>query len=157
LAKRSDRAVGNLEDSLLDEYLEFCQQALVGQQQAGQPGKADDIVRDHFPIEHYARGEATAEVKKSPRTGVRAGKLVSGLAEEKAVRPGENYAIWNSRDVFGTLAKESAAAVGWGAKRVGIGEGYLGEVVEAYERRFVRWWEGERRREKGEDENRDRG
>jgi RNA polymerase I-specific transcription initiation factor RRN7 len=126
--------------------LEFCQHALVGQEQQG---RADDIARDHFPIKHYARGEATAEAARSPRPSLGAGKLASGLTEEKRPRPGEDHSIWNSRDVFGTLAKEYAAVVGWGGKRVGIGAGYLGAVVEAYERRIARWWEGTGRRETG--------
>lgn len=68
----------------------------------------------------------------------------------RILRPAENYTIWNSRDVFGTLADDYAAVLGRAAKWIRIGEAYLSGVVELYERRFVRWWETERRREKGE-------
>lgn len=78
-----------------------------------------------------------------------AGVLAEDL-EAKSLRPAENYAIWNSRDVFGTLAEDFGALLGRAAKRIRIGEDYLGGVVERYERRFVRWWEEEKRREKGE-------
>lgn len=93
-------------------------------------------------------GSRSVETKPS-RVAVPAGALSDGL-EANALRPGEDYTIWNSRDVFGTLAEEYGAVLGRGAKCVRTGEDYLGGVVELYERRFVRWWEEEKRREKGE-------
>ncbi|KAF7775991.1 hypothetical protein Agabi119p4_4384 [Agaricus bisporus var. burnettii] len=112
-SSESDITISNLDDGLLDEYLGFCQHALLGQQQQpGKLGSADDIARNLFPVEHDARRETTIEVEELPKIRLRAGKLDRGLTGEKAARPGESYAIWNSRDAFGTLASEYGAVVG---------------------------------------------
>lgn len=68
--------------------------------------------------------------------------------EPKCLRPSEEYAIWRSRDVLGTLAEELRTVIKRAAKCIRTGEGYLGVVVEYYERRIVRWREEEKRQEK---------
>lgn len=76
-----------------------------------------------------------------------------GELETKALHPAEDYTIWSSRDVFGTPAEDYGAVLGRAAKCVRIREDYLSGVVELYERRFVRWWEEEKRREKEENDS----
>jgi len=76
---------------------------------------------------------------KPLRGAGRATTLTDGC--EPKCRPSEDYAIWRSRDVLGTLAEELRTVIGRAAKCIRIGEDYLGGVVEYYERRIVRWWE----------------
>ncbi|KAJ3555541.1 hypothetical protein NP233_g12182 [Leucocoprinus birnbaumii] len=137
-------AVGDLNESLLDDYLGFCEQALLGTENSS----SDIIAANQFPVSGSTLRSQIDEIKPS-RGAMPAGVLAEDL-EAKSLRPAENYAIWNSRDVFGTLAEDFGALLGRAAKRIRIGEDYLGGVVERYERRFVRWWEEEKRREKGE-------
>jgi len=81
---------------------------------------------------------------KPLRGAVPATTLTDGC-EPKCLRPSEDYTIWRSRDVLGTLAEELRTVTGRAAKCIRIGEDYLGGVVEYYERRIVRWWEEKRR------------
>jgi len=81
---------------------------------------------------------------KPLRGAVPAITLTDGC-ESKCLRPCEDYTIWRSRDVLGTLAEELRTVTGRAAKCIRIGEDYLGGVVEYYERRIVRWWEEKRR------------
>ncbi|KXN89663.1 RNA polymerase I-specific transcription initiation factor rrn7 [Leucoagaricus sp. SymC.cos] len=136
-------AVGDLSETLLDEYLRFCEHALLGQDK----GSNDIIVTNHFPVSRDTLGSYSDKVKAS-RPITPAGVLVDDLGS-KRLRPAEQYTIWNPRDVFGTVAEDYGAVLGRAARWIRTGEDYLSGVVELYERRFVRWWEDEKRREKG--------
>lgn len=111
----------------------------------------DTVKKNHFPLDYDTSNGGLVEVKLS-RPGMPAGTPTeeSQGASARRLRPAEDYTIWNSRDVFGTLARDYGVVLGRAAKWIRTGEDYLGEVVELYERRFVRWWESEKRREKGE-------
>jgi RNA polymerase I-specific transcription initiation factor RRN7 len=112
-------------------------------------GSNDIITTNYFPISHGTLNISVAEAKLS-RTAMPAGAIMDA-AEAKILHPAEDYAIWNSRDVFGTLAEDYGTVLGRAAKWIRTGEDYLSGVVELYERRFVRWWEEEKRREKEEE------
>jgi len=58
------------------------------------------------------------------------------------LRPGEEYALCQSAE----MPDGYAAVVGRAAEWVGVREEYVRAVVESYERRLWRWWQGERRR-----------
>lgn len=73
--------------------------------------------------------------------------------DEEGLRPGEGYRIYHSRDVMGTLPEDYEMVLARGARWTGVEEEYLGGVVEKYERRVIRWFEGQRRR----DRDRNRG
>ncbi|KAF9446946.1 hypothetical protein P691DRAFT_803239 [Macrolepiota fuliginosa MF-IS2] len=140
-------AIGDLDERHLDEYMDFCQHALLGPESS-----SDDIVmKNHFPIN---RGKARSGLveAKSPRPELPAGVLAAEFEDAgvRRLRPAEDHTIWNARDVFGTLAEDYESVLKRAAKRVRTEETYLSGVVELYERRFVRWWEKEKRREKGE-------
>lgn len=138
-------AVADLNESLLDDYLEFCECALLGTESSSH----DIIATNHFPVSNGSASRSqTLEAKPSWRA-MPAGVLADN-AEAKSLRPAEDFTIWNSRDVFGTLAEDYGTLLGRAAQCIRIGENSLGGVVELYERRFVRWWEEEKRREKGE-------
>lgn len=58
----------------------------------------------------------------------------------EVLRPGEEHAVWNSRDVLGTLPEEYRIVLDRGARWVGVEAEYLGGVIEQHERGVVRWW-----------------
>jgi RNA polymerase I-specific transcription initiation factor RRN7 len=65
---------------------------------------------------------------------------------EKVAVPGESFTIFNARDIFGILPNEYVLVVGRAGRWAGVSDEYLSGVVENYERRVVRWWEGDKRR-----------
>lgn len=108
----------------------------------------DIVVENHFPIGHRGLGVWRFEGGTSC-SGLPAGILegdIEGITG-KRLRPAEGYAIWNSRDVFGTLAEDYEIVLSRAAKWTRTGQEYLSGVLELYERRFVRWWENEKEQE----------
>ena len=71
--------------------------------------------------------------------------LNQGDAED-AVLPGQSYTIFSALDVLGTLPEEYELVVSRASRWAGVPGQYLSSVVENFERRVVRWWEGEKRR-----------
>lgn len=65
--------------------------------------------------------------------------------DQKPLRPGENYAIYNSRDVLGTMPEEVEQVIEHGAKWAKVETEYVCGVAEKYERRLLRWWKREKR------------
>lgn len=65
---------------------------------------------------------------------------------EDAILSGESYTIFNARDVFGTLPEEYELVISRAARWAGVPGEYLSGVIEKFERRVVRWWDGEKRR-----------
>ena len=74
--------------------------------------------------------------------------------------PGQAYAIFDTKDVLGVLPPELDLVVRQAAKWAGVEEELVCGVVERYERRLVRWWDGrkqkERKRGKGKGKARER-
>ena len=100
---------------------------------------------NHFPIGR--RRVAVCRVEGGPSCSGLPASVLEEDAEgrtAKRLRPAEGYAIWNSRDVFGTLAEDYETVIGRAAKWTRTGQEYLSGVVEMYERRFVRLWEDEK-------------
>jgi RNA polymerase I-specific transcription initiation factor RRN7 len=63
-----------------------------------------------------------------------------------AMLPGQPYTIFNARDVLGTLPEEYELVVSRAARWAGVPDEYLSSVIERFERRVVRWWDGEKKR-----------
>lgn len=61
-------------------------------------------------------------------------------------KAGEGYTVYNTQDVLGTVPEDYALVVGRAAQWTGVDAEYIYGVVERYERRLVRWWDGMRRR-----------
>lgn len=99
------------------------------------------MLDEHFPVDSrrgcdrkQVDAEARQEAPLLPATEM--GRNKRGKA---GLKPGEEYRIWNARDVLGTLPAEYSLVLGRGAGWVGVSCEYLGAVVEKYERRIVRW------------------
>ncbi|TRM67736.1 hypothetical protein BD626DRAFT_479667 [Schizophyllum amplum] len=136
------RSVATFDDASVDAYLAFCEKALLGPRDEGSGRLAEFFPR--APRES-GLGAGKPERREEGRV-LRAGIASHGASE---ARPGEQYPVYNARDVLGTLPGPLGLVVARGAQWVGVPETYVGGVVEKYERRFVRWWQTERRRSRG--------
>lgn len=61
---------------------------------------------------------------------------------------GEQYAIYNTQDILGSLPDDLNLVISRAAKWAGVDEVYLSGVVERFERRVVRWWDNRRKQER---------
>lgn len=65
-----------------------------------------------------------------------------------ALRPGQNYPIYNTQDILGTVSEDLELVVARAARWAGVDEDYVLGVVERFERRVLRWWENVKRKER---------
>jgi len=140
--------VADLTEHMTDEYLDFCHRALV----RPEDGKTAErnILEDYFPLaigNSISEDNMVHDVPSYPK--LPSNDLNHGDAED-AVLPGQSYTIFSALDVLGTLPEEYELVVSRASRWAGVPEEYLSSVVEKFERRVVRWWEGEKRREKEE-------
>jgi RNA polymerase I-specific transcription initiation factor RRN7 len=95
---------------------------------------------EHFPVVVSGRGcdrdQVAAEARQEALPATEMGKNKRG---KTGLKPGEEYRIWNARDVLGTLPGEYCLVLERAAGWVGVSCEYLGAVVEKYEKRIVRW------------------
>ncbi|OBZ70088.1 hypothetical protein A0H81_09999 [Grifola frondosa] len=71
-------------------------------------------------------------------------------ASEEALHPGQCYVIYNTLDLLGSLPEEYELVISRAARWAGVDDDYVCGVVERFERRLVRWWDGVRRKERRE-------
>ncbi|TFY64273.1 hypothetical protein EVG20_g5993 [Dentipellis fragilis] len=138
---KSNMATACLDDSMIDEYLRFCEKALLGH---GVAGTELRVIAEYFPLGSRASesssptdGESTAGVRRE--NALKAAQPAEDATDEE---PGAAYTIYNSGDVLGTVSEEYETVVGRAARATGVGDEYMGGVVEKYERRLARWWDG---------------
>jgi len=136
---RSDMhmSVADLTGELTDEYLNFCERALV--RPKDDRSGVRNILEDYFPV-----GTNKATEVNIPREVPGKPKLPANLPNENdaegAGYPGEWYSILNGGDVLGTAAETYEQVVRRGSGWAGVDEEYMSRVVEKYEWRVVRWW-----------------
>ena len=88
---------------------------------------------EHFPLRKAAVRDGVKKTRT--RGGLAAAEMAEGT---QALRPGEEYRIWNAGDVFGAVPRDYAAVLERGARWVGVSEEYLEGVVSKYEKRVGR-------------------
>lgn len=131
---RNAMQIGELSEAMLDDYLLFCEKALLVP-----GGDEDGTLRDYFPLEEGHGSRVTMEAGHDRTRGA----LRAAVAVEEGfevLRPGEEHGVWNSRDVLGTLPEEYRIVLDRGARWVGVEAEYLGGVIEQHERGAARWW-----------------
>ncbi|KAI5893499.1 uncharacterized protein SCHCODRAFT_01140856 [Schizophyllum commune H4-8] len=137
----NNRSVAAFDDASVDAYLAFCEKALLGPRDEGTGRLAE-----FFPLEKREALSAGKPDRRAEARVLHAGKVSH---EGNGNRPGEHYPVFSARDVLGTLPQPLGLVVARGARWVGVPEAHVGGVVEKYERRFVRWWQTDRRRSRG--------
>ncbi|KAJ7047279.1 hypothetical protein C8F04DRAFT_1058314 [Mycena alexandri] len=120
---RTAMAIEDLSEDTVDEYLAFCERALVG------PG--NDVLDRYFPfpeMDETAKGASAAE---GITFGLRPTR-VQDAEEEAVLRPGARYTHGDGGEMPDAYAAVVGRAAGW----VGVREEYLRGVVLSYERRI---------------------
>ena len=113
---------------------------------------ARNATTDHFPL-HAEKGQASSapQACKEAERPLRAFKTANDIrADEDVLRPGEQYAIYNTQDILGSLPEDLEFVIGAAARWAGVESTYVLGVVERFERRIARWWDTTRRKERGE-------
>ncbi|KAI9063267.1 hypothetical protein FKP32DRAFT_1572264 [Trametes sanguinea] len=138
----------DMDDKLLDEYLAFCEKALLPREDRM---PARNVTTDHFPL-----GESRTlppEAGEESSGGVLAQPAMSANAVDdrpEVLRPGQGYHIYNTQDILGTVPDELDAVVSRAAQWAGVDQDYVLGVVERFERRVMRWLESVKRKERSE-------
>ncbi|KAH9951607.1 hypothetical protein B0H21DRAFT_775794 [Amylocystis lapponica] len=130
----SQMTVLDLSNAELDSYLDFCERILL---------PPEDRRTGHgAPPPDSGQGPLPAEFPKLSANVIEAG--------DRAMRPGECYNIYSTADVLGSVPADYEAVVRRAGHWAGVDEDYVCGVVERFERRFVRWWDGVKRQEREE-------
>ncbi|KDQ64561.1 hypothetical protein JAAARDRAFT_52507 [Jaapia argillacea MUCL 33604] len=154
LTSTSQMNVIELDSGQLDAYLDFCDKALLGTRDF----KQEPSVLSHlFPLKR-TNPEAPENPILKPQHPSLSASVPDNTKNGDELRPGESYRIYNARDIFGTLPGEYETVVQRGGRWAGVSDECVNAIVERFERRLVRWWEGVKRQEKRKSagENRER-
>ncbi|KAJ3882909.1 hypothetical protein F5051DRAFT_318721 [Lentinula edodes] len=121
----------SVNDEILDEYLTFCERILL---RPGEDGLQKQMLANYFPLNLGPSIVITGEGSPSLSAPLRRGPPVQGPSNT-FMMPGEEYTIFHSRDIFGSVPEEYEMLVRRGSNLVGIPEDYIDSLVEKYERR----------------------
>ncbi|PBK72694.1 hypothetical protein ARMSODRAFT_953094 [Armillaria solidipes] len=136
-SSESQMSVGDLNDVMLDEYVSFCERALLGGENDG-----DGVVAKYFPL----KGREWKDLPDS-ETAIPCGKMQGSRPDEdgKGVRPGEKYKVFIGTDSGGSVATGLEALVRRGAGYIKVSEEDIFSVTERCERRLLSWWKKQRK------------
>ncbi|KAH9853495.1 hypothetical protein C2E23DRAFT_107671 [Lenzites betulinus] len=140
------RSALDMDDHMIDDYLEFCEKALL-------PRKdrlpARNITTDYFPLAETAAPSLTDDEAVHPgHSNEPAMNAPSVDWTPDALRPGQDYHIYNTQDILGTVPEHLELVVSRAAQWAGVDDDYVLGVVERFERRVVSWMERVKRKER---------
>ncbi|OSD04228.1 hypothetical protein PYCCODRAFT_1387083 [Trametes coccinea BRFM310] len=138
----------DMNDRMLDEYLRFCEKALLPREDQM---STRNVTTDHFPL-----GEGrTSPLEmfdesfgEDPTPPAMSANAVDDRPD--VLGPGQDYHIYNTQDILGTVPDDLEAVVSRAAQWAGMDQDYVLGVVERFERRVLRWLESLKRKERGE-------
>ncbi|KAI0719577.1 hypothetical protein C8T65DRAFT_706255 [Cerioporus squamosus] len=145
------RSALDMDDKMLDDYLAFCEKALLPREDRLPPRNA---TTDQFPLGRPSRPptptgpsdqEQPTEGDGFPGVNMSANSIDT---KSDVLRPGEQYTIYNTQDILGSLPDDMELVIARAAKWAGVDDAYVSGVVERFERRVVRWWDNAKRRER---------
>lgn len=135
-------SVGDLKEEEIDEYLDFCEEALLGTDQENQAPE-NGMVNGRFPLQGRTN---EYQARSSDRNNLTQGRRILPMTATsvrpggKGMPPGKDYWIWSGRDVLGVLPSELWETTKRGGQWGGVDEEYICSLVEKYEERLFRWW-----------------
>ncbi|KAK0230899.1 hypothetical protein IW262DRAFT_442222 [Armillaria fumosa] len=131
-SSESQMSAGDLNDVMLDEYVSFCERALLGGENDG-----DGVVAKYFPL----KGREWKDLPDS-QTAIPCGKMQGSRLDEdgKGARPGEKYKVFIGSDSGGSVAADLETLVRRGAGYIKVSEEDIFSVTERCERRLLSWW-----------------
>ncbi|KAI0677598.1 hypothetical protein C8Q78DRAFT_960540 [Trametes maxima] len=139
-------SVLDMDDKMLDDYLAFCEKALLPREDR-LPTR--NVTTDHFPLSERPPSPSphsdTDDTTPAARHAMNANEIDDG---SDVLRPGQNYHIYNTQDILGTVPPDLELVVNRAAKWAGVDDDYVLGVVERFERRLMRWLETVKRKER---------
>ncbi|CDO75565.1 hypothetical protein BN946_scf184858.g5 [Trametes cinnabarina] len=138
----------DMDEKLLDEYLTFCEKALLPREDRLPTG---NVTTNYFPLSEERRLSPVllAHDKDEPS----AEPVMSAVPFDDrpdGLKPGQDYHIYNAQDILGTVPKDLELVVACAAQWSGVDRDYVLGVVERFERRVLRWLESVKRKERSE-------
>ncbi|KAG7449110.1 uncharacterized protein BT62DRAFT_888159 [Guyanagaster necrorhizus] len=136
-SSESQMSVGDLDELMLDEYVSFCERALLGGENDG-----DGMVAKYFPL----KGRKWKDLPDS-ETEIPCGKMQGSRPDEdgQGDRPGEKYKVFIGTDSGGSVAAALEMVVRRGAGYIKVSEEDVFSVTERCERRLLSWWKKQRK------------
>ncbi|RPD67187.1 hypothetical protein L226DRAFT_453418 [Lentinus tigrinus ALCF2SS1-7] len=147
----TSRSALDMDDKMLDEYLAFCERALLPREDRMPPRNA---TTDQFPLSRPSRPSTPTGPNGPEQPTEQIGFLGVNMAantidaQSNVLRPGEQYTIYNTQDILGSLPNDMDLVISRAAKWAGVDDAFVSNVVERFERRVVRWWDNAKRRER---------
>ncbi|KAI0774250.1 hypothetical protein C8Q74DRAFT_820588 [Fomes fomentarius] len=142
-------SVLDMDDEMLDEYLQFCEKALLPREDCM---LARNATTDQFPLRRDTSPGSSAmrsEMRNRAEEPERGKWTASAFKGDGDVLvSGEQYTIYNTQDILGSLPDNLNLVISRAANWAGVDEVYLSGVVERFERRVVRWWDNRRKQER---------
>ncbi|CAL1700735.1 unnamed protein product [Somion occarium] len=139
LATDSTMSALDLDDHLMDEYLEFCQAALLPREDRLNDR---DVATEFFPLQSLPDRPPDASTSTTSSGFDELPKLSAMCLpqDDDAPLPGQEYKIYSSADLLGSLPLEYELILDQAAKWCGVDESYVSRAVERFERRLCKWW-----------------
>ncbi|EJF61215.1 hypothetical protein DICSQDRAFT_61315 [Dichomitus squalens LYAD-421 SS1] len=140
----TQRSVLDMDDKMLDEYLAFCEKALLPRED-NMPRKCLVI-----PSSEQQRIKVRSSTKRNDGS-IPSNPTANAIDEgDNHLRPGEQYAIYSTQDLLGSFPADMELVFSRAAKWAGVDDNYVSGVVERFERRVLRWWDRQQRKERAE-------
>ncbi|TCD69659.1 hypothetical protein EIP91_006676 [Steccherinum ochraceum] len=141
LSASSDLTALDLQGDQLDDYLDFCEKALLPRNDriADPP-----TVKEFFPFQRGLARDHRDVHSDAPTYEALPAITPSSTQKDDdahARRPGHAYAVYSSSDILGTVPEDYEVVIERAAKWTGVGEELIHTVVETLERRLARWWD----------------
>ena len=112
---------------------------------------ARNATTDHFPLRGESEPIASKPLEDANIPSYTPFKTLNSVdADGEELRPGEQYTIYNTQDILGTLPDDLDLIISAAARWAGVEPVYVSGVVERLERRTARWWDVLRRKERDE-------
>ncbi|KAH8105869.1 hypothetical protein BXZ70DRAFT_398730 [Cristinia sonorae] len=151
LSVTSELTALDLDETLLDGYLDFCEKALL-------PPKGSTsehtILKEYFPLQYSSRRSENVRPHDAP--SALPAINTSLLSQDKILGqlPGKSYAVYSPTDILGTAPEDYELVMQRAAHWTGVDEEVIHGVVENLERRLARWWtvlEKQKQAQQGDD------
>ena len=152
---------------MLDEYMAFCEKALLPREDrmprkccsSSSDPKSDrqrhvparNATTDQFPVHRDEETSVVNMVGEDEDPTVKSTMTANAIDKgHDHLRPGEQYTIYHTRDILGSLPTDLELVVSRAAKWAGVDDDYVAAVVERLERRVLKWWDRQQRKERTE-------
>ncbi|EIN10460.1 hypothetical protein PUNSTDRAFT_112312 [Punctularia strigosozonata HHB-11173 SS5] len=128
---KTPMSVLDLSGEEVDRYLDFCERTLLGPDDSSwKEGSAGGHARTPRPLSATLPIEYDDELQTPGRV---------------PLRPGQGYRIQKASDRLGTVPEDYDRVLRRAGQWTGVDGDSVGVVIERFERRLVRWWEGRAR------------